>query len=86
MSDCSHTGVEQIPKKKSAQKVKCGEEFCIYFFLGMKRVTLHGHQFTYTELGMKGQIPEKVAKKWACPPHFFFTWMYKGKVFIHMEV
>ena len=34
-------------------------------------MTVHGHQFTYTELGMKGQIPEKVAKKWACPPQGF---------------
>ena len=70
MSNCSHTGVEQIPKKESAQKVKCGEDF-FFFFKGMKRVTVHGHQFTYTVLGMKGQIPEKVAKKWACPPQGF---------------
>ena len=37
---------------------------------------------TYTELGMKGQISEKVVVHL----RYLFTWIYKGKVFIHMEV
>ena len=86
MSDCNHTGMERIPKKGSAQKVKYGDNF--FFFLRYeKSITVHGHRFTYKELGMEGQIPEKVVKKRGLV-HLrdLFTWMYKGKEFVYMDV
>ena len=95
MSDCSHTGVEQIPKKKSAQKVKWGEDF-LFFFRYEKSDTpwssVHLHRIRYEGTdsrkgGKKEGLSTSGVYLHGCiKGRYLFTWKCKGKVFVYMEV